>query len=315
MIGEKMAAAVSIARVRQREYDVDDDAVVIGHYYEEAMSEGNEDTSSSRLAGGRVSIESGSAKRVIVTGASSGLGRALAVHYAACGWTVGAMARRAGLLDELAREYPGRIVAMAADVTDGEATEQAIHRFNLEEGGLDLIYVNAGIGQSSPEDGWDADRARRIAEVNVVGATNTIAPAATIMVEQGHGRIVGISSLAGWVPLPSSAAYGASKGWMVFYLRSLDMDLREAGVRCSVVMPGYLATPMVDDDLDAKSVSQSAKRAAAYIAVRVANGDGMIRFPRRVAMLSRLSGFLPSSLRMRMQRKRLAKRKRKRSEG
>ena len=133
------------------------------------------------------------------------------------------------------------------------------------------------------------------------------------MVEQGHGRIVGISSLAGWVALPSSAAYGASKAWMVFYLRSLDMDLRDAGVRCSVVMPGYIATPMVDVDLDAKNLSQGVKRAAVHIANRVARGDGMIRFPRRVAMLSRLGVFLPSSMRMRMQRKRLAKRKQLRS--
>ena len=247
-------------------------------------------------------------RRVLITGASSGLGRALALDYADHGYSVGALARRGDLLNTLVELHPEHITAITADTTDFEALEQAIHRFNIEEGGLDLVYANAGIGQHAVEEGWNPEKARRIAEVNVVGSTNTIAVAATIMVAQGHGRIVGISSLAGELPLPSSAAYGASKSWMKFYLQSLDMDLRDAGVRCTVVMPGYIATPMVDG-AESELVTEGAKRAARLIAERVARGDALIRFPRRAAFLASVAKMMPASWRIGMQRKRLRKRK------
>jgi len=254
----------------------------------------------------------GRSMNLIVTGASSGLGRALALHYARHEHTVGAAARRADLLESLARECPERIVPLPVDICDASSLEQAMHRFAIEQGGLDLVYVNAGVGQSSPEEGWDPDRARRIAEVNIVGSTNTITTAATIMLEQGRGRIVGISSLAGAVSLPSSAAYGASKAWMAFYLQSLDLDLREAGVRCAVVMPGHIPTPMVDGGPAAR-VSRGAERAAAHIAERVARGDSMIRFPRRIALLTRLGAMMPAGLRRTLQRRRLTKRSSRRN--
>lgn len=247
--------------------------------------------------------------RVLVTGASSGLGRALVVYYAKLGHIVGAVARRGELLAELAAPYGGRVIPLTVDVCDGEAMEGALHRFALEQGRLDVVFANAGIGQESAEEGWDVARARMIAEINVVGATNTIGPAVTIMLEQGQGRLVGISSLAGQVPLPSSAAYGASKAWMVFYLRSLAMDLGETGVNFTVVMPGYIPTPMVDKGTDARVVTAGAARAAAIIAEGVARGDAMIRFPKRMALLTRLGGLMPTGMRVRVQRKRLAKRK------
>ncbi len=262
-----------------------------------------------KVAGDGLVASGGRQLRVIITGASSGLGRALTVHYAKQGHMVGAVARRGELLADLAAEFEGLVIPLVVDVRDGEALESALHRFALEEGRLDLVYANAGVGQASPEEGWDAARARRVAEINIVGATNTIAPAVTIMVEQGGGRVVGISSLAGYAPLPSSAAYGASKAWMVFYLQSLAMDLREAGIGFTVVMPGYIPTPMVDAGSDASLVTAGAARAAALIAEGVARGDAMIRFPRRVAWLTRLGGLMPAGMRLRIQRKRLAKRK------
>lgn len=252
--------------------------------------------------------------RVLITGASSGIGRALAEHYARDGHVVGAVARRAELLDDLAREY-ATISPMPCDITDGTAVEDLLHRFALEHGGLDLVYANAGIGQHAPEEGWDPEKARQIAMINIVGTTNTIAPAAGIMVEQGFGRIVGISSLAGHCPLPSAAAYGASKAWLKFYLESLDMDLMPYGVRCTVVMPGYVATALADRaNADSSEVTSSARRAATRIARGVERGERVIRFPRRVSLLARLAGFLPPSIRAEKQRKRLAKRQRARRE-
>ncbi len=245
--------------------------------------------------------------RILITGASSGIGRALAEHYAAAGHVVGAIARRGDLLAQLARSHPS-ITPLQGDVADAAAMDRIIRDFARQHGGLDLVYVNAGLGQRSEQEGWDARRAPQIFNVNVLGAANTILPAIHIMLEQGGGRIVGISSLAGRTPLPNAAAYGASKAWLTFYLDSLDMDLAPRGVHCSIVMPGHVATPMINGP-ESTLVSPGAMRAAALIADRVARGDRMIRFPRRIAMLSAIATLTPRSWRIAMQKRRLNKRK------
>lgn len=245
--------------------------------------------------------------RILITGASSGIGRALAEQYAAARHTVGAVARRSNLLTDLATQYP-TITPLQGDVADAAGMDRIIRAFAEQHGGLDLVYVNAGIGQHSRDQGWNAQRCQQIAEVNILGATNTIVPAVAVMLAHGGGRIVGISSLAGSTPLPSAAAYGASKAWLTFYLDALDMDLSPHGVHCSIVMPGYVATPMVDGS-DSALVTPGARRAAALIASRVARGDRIIRFPRRIALLTSIARFAPRSLRISAQERRLNKRK------
>ncbi|MFG0330152.1 MAG: SDR family NAD(P)-dependent oxidoreductase [Phycisphaerales bacterium] len=250
-------------------------------------------------------------ERVLITGASSGLGRALAEAYASReGAVVGAVARRADLLDDLAREHAA-IQPLAADVTDAPAMETLIARFALEAGGLDLVIANAGVGQKSADDAWDPDTSRRIVEVNIRGVTNTIVPAIPIMIEQGRGRLVGISSLAGQTPLPASAAYGASKAWLVFYLESLALDLEPHGVNCTAVMPGHIPTPMVDGQ-GAPLVNPGARRAAERIVRGIDRGERIIRFPWKVATLTRLAAWAPRSFKANLQRRRLAKRKSRR---
>lgn len=253
-----------------------------------------------------------SSRVVLITGASSGIGRALAEHYARANWTVGALARRADALDSLAGLYPERITSLVCDVTDGPAMEQVIHRFALEAGSLDLVYANAGIGQETQEQAWDVDRARLITSINVLGVVNTVTPAINIMLEQGHGAIVGISSLAGLTPLPHAAVYGASKSWMHFYLESLDMDLAPRGINCVTVMPGYVRTAMVDGEENTGLITDEAHRAAKRIADGVAQGRRLICFPAKVYWLARLGTIVPRSWRINMQLKRLVKRKHRR---
>ena len=248
----------------------------------------------------------------MITGASSGIGRALAEHYAAAGYPVGAIARRGDLLADLATQFPS-VESLEADVTDAAAMDQIIRTFARRHDGLDLVYVNAGVGQRNEQEGWDPQRTPLIFNVNILGAANTIIPAVAIMLAQGRGRIVGISSLAGRTPLPNAAAYGASKSWLTFYLDSLDMDLAPRGVHCSIVMPGHVATPMVDGAQTAL-VSPGAKRAAAIIASRVSRGDRMIRFPRRIAWLTSIAAIAPRCWRISMQQRRLNKRKQLRGE-
>jgi len=246
-------------------------------------------------------------RHVLITGATSGIGRGLAEHYAKQGATVGVIARRADILEQMAEGHP-TMIPLPADVTDGPAMEQVISRFALEAGGLDLVYANAGIGQSNAEQAWDTDRARAITEINILGTVNTITPAIPIMIEQNHGRLIGISSLAGHTPLPCSAVYGSSKAWMVFYLRSLAMDLAQYNIHCTVVMPGHVSTAMVDGESNVGLLTPQAQRAAALIAQRVARGETTIRFPKRMSILTRLAGWTPAGMRANAQRKRLEKR-------
>ncbi|MFW5652437.1 MAG: SDR family NAD(P)-dependent oxidoreductase [Planctomycetota bacterium] len=248
--------------------------------------------------------------RIIITGATSGIGRGLAVHYAEQGHIVGAIARRANLLEELQSECGPSIVPLPTDLRDGPGLKAAINSFAEQQGGLDLVYANAGVGQHAPEEGWDPEKARQITEINVVGSLNTLTAAARVMVAQGSGRLVGISSLAAQCPLPASAAYGASKQWMVFYLRSLAMDLEPQGVFCTVVMPGYVPTALADGQFAANDalLTPGARRAAKLIATRVARGDSTIRFPRKISVLSRVAMLTPPAIRARHQRKRLARR-------
>lgn len=252
-------------------------------------------------------------QRILITGATSGIGRGLTEHYAAQGHIVGAVARRADILHQLAKAH-STIIPLPADVTDSPAMEQAIGRFALEAGGLDIVYANAGIGQKNMQDAWDPDRARTITNINILGTINTITPAITIMIEQGSGTLVGISSLAAHTPLPHAAVYGASKKWMNFYLQSLAMDLKQYHIKCTIVMPGHVSTAMIDGENNVGLLTLSAQNAAKLIASRVAQGDTLIRFPRKMTLLTQLAACLPQSLRANLQRKRLQKRKQKRSE-
>ncbi len=257
--------------------------------------------------------------KVLITGASSGIGRGLAETYLEAGAHVGALARRADLLEEMARNRP-TLTPLAADVRDADAMQKAIAGFAAADPpGLDLVIANAGVGQETVEQGWDPARARLIAEINILGTTNTLTHAATIMVEQfaasgRRGRLVGISSLAASLPLPASAAYGASKAWMVFYLRSLAIDLTERGVDCTVVLPGYVRTAFVDGP-EVGLLTPHARAAAKRIADGIAQGRSTIRFPARVALQTDLARLLPASLRNRMQRARLRKRSARRAKG
>lgn len=250
--------------------------------------------------------------RILITGASSGIGRALAEHYARRGDSVGALARRADVLADLARQFPS-LTPLPADITDPDAMSRAVHDFASKVGGLDLLYANAGIGQQSPDEAWDLAKARTLTSINILGTLNTITPALTLMMAQRAGHIVGISSLAGVTPMPASAVYGSSKAWLAFYLRSLEMDLAQSHhLRFTLVLPGHVSTAMVDGS-SVGLVTDSARRAAERIASGVAAGKRTIAFPRKVALLARLSAFIPHTTRARMQNRRLARRKSQRT--
>ncbi|MDA0191501.1 MAG: SDR family oxidoreductase, partial [Proteobacteria bacterium] len=186
---------------------------------------------------------------VVITGASSGIGRALALHYAAAGATLGLMARRETLLLELVA--PLRAAGAAAvschplDVTDADDLRAAAGEFIARFGAPDIVIASAGVSVGTlTEHGEDLAAIRRVLDVNVFGMAATFAPFIDAMRRAGCGRLVGVASVAGIRGLPGAEAYSASKAAAIAYLESLRLEMRGSGVRVVTLCPGYIETPM-----------------------------------------------------------------------
>ena len=177
----------------------------------------------------------GQVKTLVITGASSGLGLALARHYLADGAVVAAIARRGELLDQLVTEFPGRVHVYALDVCDVEALQQA----------ADDLIANAGVSAGTlTEYAEDLDVYQRVMDINVLGMVKTFQPYVAAMRDARHGTLVGIASVAGFRGLPGAGAYSASKAAAISYLESLRVEMHGSGVQVVTICPGYVKTPM-----------------------------------------------------------------------
>lgn len=187
----------------------------------------------------------------LITGASSGLGMALAAAYAARGWRLALVARRGDKLEQLARDCgmepgdTGRVRLFALDVRDTERLSEAAAALLRDWGCPQVVIANAGISHGvdlSQE--ADLDVAADIMDTNWTAALATLAPFIAPMRARGSGALVGIASVAGVRGLPCHAAYSASKAALIRSLESLRVELRPSGVRVVTISPGYVATPM-----------------------------------------------------------------------
>ncbi|MDN5837018.1 MAG: SDR family oxidoreductase [Nitrosospira sp.] len=182
--------------------------------------------------------------RVIISGASSGLGRALAQRYAGMGATLGLIARREDLLESLAAELSG-VSIYAADVRDAPAIRAAAHDFMGRHGCPDIVIANAGISRGTlTEYAEDSAVFEDILITNVIGMVNLFQPFAVAMRTARQGSLVGIASVAGYRGLPGGGAYSASKAAAIRYLESLRVEMHGDGVSVITICPGYIATPM-----------------------------------------------------------------------
>jgi short-subunit dehydrogenase len=183
--------------------------------------------------------------RVFITGASSGIGAALARHYAARGATLGLVARREDALRELAASLPGGALIYPADVTSGPAMDAAARDFISRQGAPDIVIANAGISVgTSPDDLDDLEVLARVLATNVVGIAATFQPFIGTLRAERRGTLVGIASVAGFRGLPGGGAYSASKAAAITWLESLRTELHGSGVRVVTLCPGYIDTPM-----------------------------------------------------------------------
>ena len=179
-------------------------------------------------------------RRVLVTGAAGGIGRAIVEALAAGGCRVGVCDAPGAPLDEV----HGAAATAAFDVRDRSAAEAGVAQAIAELGGCDAVVANAGIvdtihrAERFPEEEW-----RKDLETNLSGAFNVVQAAFPALAESGDGRVVLISSVAAESGLPGQAAYGASKAGLVGLGRTLAAEWASRGVRCNIVMPGMIATP------------------------------------------------------------------------
>jgi len=239
------------------------------------------------------------ARIVWITGASSGIGRALALRLAGAGATVAASARRADELELLAKEAVGgrgRIVARPVDVADEAAMARTCARIESELGPIDLAVFNAGAHAPVAMESFTAAPFRRLMEINYMGVVNGIAAVLPRFVGRRGGHIAVVSSVAGYRGLPQAAAYGPTKAALINLCEALKPDLDPLGVRISVINPGFIKTPMTDPNDFPMPFLMPVEAAAAAIVAGLEKGKFEITFPRRFTFLVKLARILPYAL-------------------
>jgi short-subunit dehydrogenase len=235
---------------------------------------------------------------VFITGASSGIGAALARHYAAEGAAVGLYARSRERLDALVDELPaGRAVAYEGDVRDAELLARTAAQFVGQFGTPDVVIANAGVSRGTlTEYAVDAAVFREILDINVTGIVHTFAPFVAPMRAAGRGTLVGIASVAGLRGVPGAGAYSASKAAAIAYLESLRVELAGSGVAVVTICPGYVDTPMTARNPYRMPFLISPDRAARSIARAIARRRRFCIVPWPMAIVGCVLRVLPRPL-------------------
>jgi short-subunit dehydrogenase len=240
-----------------------------------------------------------SGKVALITGASSGIGRALAVELGRRGASLALIARRADALREAAGEIEsagGRVLALPADVRDAAEVRAAADRVRESWGHIDLLVANAGLGGTTPAKNLRADEVAEIINTNVIGAVNCVAAVLPEMLARRSGQLVAISSLAAYRGLPNSAAYSASKAAVSTFFESLRVDLRNTGVDVTIIHPGYIKTALTAGRKARMPFLMELDEATALIIRAIEARRRAYAFPWQLAGLARLLKLMPDAL-------------------
>lgn len=237
-------------------------------------------------------------KTILVTGASSGIGEALALIYAGPGMTLVLTGRDRERLDAVAARCTERgasVRAATVDVADRAAMADWLALVDRETP-VDLCVANAGISGGTGRRGESEEQARRILAVNVDGVLNTIHPLIGPMKERGRGQLALVSSLAGFRGYPGAPAYCASKAAVKSYGESLRLDLRPAGIEVSVICPGFVKSRITDRNRFPMPFLMDAHRAASIIKRGLERNRGRIAFPLPTYLMAWSVAMLPAAL-------------------
>jgi short-subunit dehydrogenase len=239
----------------------------------------------------------GTGLKVIITGASSGIGKALALDYARRGATLGLMARREDLLVQLAASLPVRSHTYAVDVTDARALAAAAQDFTARAGCPDIVIANAGVSAGTlTGHSEDNEVFEEVIRINLIGMMLTFQPFVEAMKRQRNGILVGIASVAGFRGLPGAAAYSASKAAAISYLESLRVELRGSGIAVVTICPGYIATPLTAKNPYRMPFLMEPAVAASKIAAAIAARKRFYVLPWQMALVGWMLRRLPRPL-------------------
>lgn len=236
-------------------------------------------------------------RRVFVTGASTGLGRGLAQHYAREGHHLGLVARREPLLRELQNELEvqgAQVEVYAGDVADSAFMARSAEAFAIAAGGVDLVVANAGVSIKNGVRKGESEEIARLMGVNVVGVTNTVVPFVPLMQRQGSGTLCAVGSVAGHAPLPGRAAYSASKAAVTSFMSSLRMDLEGSGVHAMTLCPGFVDTPLTRGNPSMMFLIDT-DQAVASMAGAIEAQRRTYTFPWQMRWISRVMAHCPES--------------------
>ena len=239
-----------------------------------------------------------SMQRVFLTGASSGIGEALARRYAEEGAALGLVARRGEVLEALRRSLPNpeRHRIYALDVNDHKALEAAARDF-LVQGSVDVVIANAGVSHGTlTEHAEDLPVFEQIIATNLLATVATFSPFVAAMRAQGSGRLVGIASVAGIRGLPGASAYSASKAATISYCESLRVELYGTGVKVVTIAPGYIDTPMTQHNAYAMPFLMPVERFARAAVAAIARGTSYAVIPWQMGVVAKLLRLLPNWL-------------------
>ncbi len=239
-------------------------------------------------------------KVVLLTGASSGIGEALAVALAKKGAVLGLLARRKELLDKLKKDCEkvgGVARVFVCDVTDEDAVLAAADEFFAEFDRIDILIANAGIGGNNAETrALQPLAVKKVIDINLMGAVNAVHAVLPLMLKKGSGQIVAISSLAGFRGLPKSAAYSASKAGMTAFFESVRLDVKHSGIDVTIIQPGFIKTPLTSGREAKMPFLMELNDAIPLFIKAIEKKKRFAAFPWQLATVVRAGKFMPAWL-------------------
>ena len=239
-------------------------------------------------------------KVVLLTGASSGIGEGIALALANKGAVLGLLARRENLLSELVQkcEAAGAIAyTLSCDVVDTDAVHNAAAKLREKCGHIDILIANAGIGGNNRETrDLQPDAVKKVIDINLLGAVNSVHAVLPQMLERGSGHLVAISSLAGFRGLPKSAAYSASKAGMTAFFESVRLDVQQKGIDVTIIQPGFIRTPLTEGRTNKMPFLMELDDAIPHFLNAIERKKKFSAFPWQLATIVRLGKIMPAAI-------------------
>jgi len=242
-------------------------------------------------------------KVIWITGGSSGIGKALAYKFANEGWQVALSARREELLNEISKSN-NNIHSFPLDVLDVEKCKEVFNKIVSKFENIDIVVFSTGIHDPNSEKKLNLDSIRKIMETNFFGTINSINSVYNYFKEKKSGHISIVSSVAGYRGLPIAGAYCASKSALISYAESLYFDMKRFNVRVSVVNPGFIKTPMTDQNPFPMPMIVSAKFAAEEMFKGLTKSNSFeIHFPKKFTFIMKILKIMPNWLYLKLIKK------------